>query len=171
MSSSSFQAELFDPGRWSMGFVHPASDEAGLWPDAGSFTVPHIHRAASQGFQSLTCGLKNSQTFPIKWNAILSKLRSFPHYYIQHMDADKASCEKVRRELHKNAKRFFEQILEATSHKTAAVWPSTSHLWSHSNQANKTCRTLLDELISIFLLWTPSHERPSVGRPTRTYLQ
>ena len=44
------------------------------------------------------------------------------------MDADKVYQEKARQELHKNAKSYTEQILEATSHKTATVRPSTSHL-------------------------------------------
>ena len=32
------------------------------------------------------------------------------------------------RQLHKNATRYIEQILEATSHKTVAVRPPTSYL-------------------------------------------
>ena len=44
------------------------------------------------------------------------------------MDADLAYREKARQELHKNAMSYTEQILEATSHKTAAVQPPTSHL-------------------------------------------
>ena len=43
-----------------------------------------------------------------------------------------------------------EQILEASSHKTAAVLPSASHLTNPSSKSNKTSRALLmkDELIS-----------------------
>ena len=44
------------------------------------------------------------------------------------MDADKAYRESARREFHKNATSYIEQILEATSHKKAAVRPPTSHL-------------------------------------------
>ena len=44
------------------------------------------------------------------------------------MDTDEAHKEKVRRELHKNATSYIEQIMEATSHKAAAVWTPTSHL-------------------------------------------
>ena len=62
-----------------------------------------------------------------------------------------------RRELHKNITTYTEQILEETSHETAAVWPPTSNLE--------------DELKSDVLLWTPSHGLARVGRPTRTYLQ
>ena len=35
---------------------------------------------------------------------------------------------KARRELYKNATSYIEQILEATSHKTAVVGPPNSHL-------------------------------------------
>ena len=45
-----------------------------------------------------------------------------------HMDADYAYKEEVRREWHKNATSYIEQMLEATSHKTAAVGPPTFHL-------------------------------------------
>ena len=37
------------------------------------------------------------------------------------MDADKTAWEKGKRELHKKATSNFEQILEATPHKTTAV--------------------------------------------------
>ena len=44
------------------------------------------------------------------------------------MDADKAYREKVRMQLQKNATSYIEQIIEATSHKTAAVRPPTSYI-------------------------------------------
>ena len=44
------------------------------------------------------------------------------------MFADFAYRGKARQDLHKNAASYMEQILEATFHKTAAVWPPTSHL-------------------------------------------
>ena len=47
---------------------------------------------------------------------------------MHYMNADKACREKARLELHKNATSYIEQILEATSHKTAALWTLTSHL-------------------------------------------
>ena len=43
-------------------------------------------------------------------------------------NADKAYREKARKVLHKNATKHIEKILVATSRKTAAVPPSTSHL-------------------------------------------
>ena len=50
---------------------------------------------------------------------------------MHHMDADEAHREKALWQLHKNAASYIEQILEATSHKTAAVQPPTSHLENH----------------------------------------
>ena len=47
---------------------------------------------------------------------------------MHHMDADKTHREKARRELHKNATSYIEQILEATPHETTPVRLLTSHL-------------------------------------------
>ena len=47
--------------------------------------------------------------------------------WMYHMDAGKAYKEKAWRQLHKNATNHIEQILEATSNKTAAVQPLTSN--------------------------------------------
>ena len=47
---------------------------------------------------------------------------------MHHMDADYANREKARRQLHQDAKSWTEEILEATSLKTAAVRPTTTHL-------------------------------------------
>ena len=47
---------------------------------------------------------------------------------MHHMEADKTYREKARQELHKNATSYIEQILEATSQKTAAVRPLTTYL-------------------------------------------
>ena len=51
----------------------------------------------------------------------------------------------VRWKLHKNPTCYFKQLLEATHHKTAAGWPLTSHLKTHSSKMNKTCRTWLEK--------------------------
>ena len=45
-----------------------------------------------------------------------------------YMDFDEAYREKVKRQLHKNATSYIEQILEAASHKTVAVQTPSSHL-------------------------------------------
>ena len=62
-----------------------------------------------------------------------------------HNDANKASWEKARQELYKNATSHFEQFLEVTSHKAAALRPPTSHLYNLPNMMDKTCGTLLDK--------------------------
>ena len=47
-------------------------------------------------------------------------------------------------ELHKVAALCFEQILETTPYKIAAIRPLISHLTSHPRKANKTCWALLE---------------------------
>ena len=46
---------------------------------------------------------------------------------MHHMDANKTYGEKARQELHKYDSSYIEQILEATSYKTAFVRSTTSH--------------------------------------------
>ena len=87
------------------------------------------------------------------------------------MDADETYGEKAWRELHKNATSYIEQILEATSHETAAVWPLAYHLQIKRTIHSGHCWRSKDELISDVLLWTPSYVCASVGRPRRAYLQ
>ena len=60
------------------------------------------------------------------------------------MDADKTHREKARRELHKKAKSYIEQILEATPHETAER-PLTSHLKNHPSKMNKTYKIILEK--------------------------
>ena len=52
---------------------------------------------------------------------------------MHHMDADLAYGEKVWRQLHENVTSCIEQILEATSHKAAAVRPPPTYLKNHPN--------------------------------------
>ena len=49
------------------------------------------------------------------------------------MDANQTYGEKARRQLHKNAASYTDQIIEATPYKTAAVRIPTVH---HENYAN-----------------------------------
>ena len=57
---------------------------------------------------------------------------------MDHMDANKMYREKSRWELHKDDKNYFEQNLEATPHKTTAVWLFTSHFKNPPSKMNKT---------------------------------
>ena len=59
---------------------------------------------------------------------------------------------------------YIKQILEATSHKTAAVQPPISHLPNFYRRSK-------DELLSDVLHWTPSHRYAIVGQSTRIHLQ
>ena len=47
--------------------------------------------------------------------------------WMHYMDANKTYGEKAWQQLHKIAASYIEQVLEATPHKTAAVWPPTFH--------------------------------------------
>ena len=77
--------------------------------------------------------------------------------------------EKARWELHKNATCCFEQILEATPNKTAAVQPLTSHLKGHSRHVGHCCR-IKDKLISNILQWIPTYGHASDSQQARTHL-
>ena len=46
---------------------------------------------------------------------------------MHHFDADYVYGEKAWWQLHKDATSYIKQILEATSGKTTAVWPPTTH--------------------------------------------
>ena len=52
---------------------------------------------------------------------------------MNYMDADETHGDKDNWKLHKNAMCCFEQILEATPHKTAVVRSPISHLRNHLN--------------------------------------
>ena len=52
---------------------------------------------------------------------------------------------RIKKILHKKATSYFEQILEAWSHKATAVRPLTSHLKIHPNKMKKTCGTPLEK--------------------------
>ena len=102
------------------------------------------------------------------------------------------------RQLHKNAARNFEQVLEQNIwRKNLAVItqecceqieqvletaPTKQHLYGHLPPITKTikvrqtrhaghCWRSRDELISDVLIWTPSHGCVKAGRPAWTYVQ
>ena len=58
---------------------------------------------------------------------------------LKYLDFNKMSGEKARLEQHKDAAYCFEQILEATPYKTAAVWPLPSYLINHPSKMKKAC--------------------------------
>ena len=52
---------------------------------------------------------------------------------MHHLDADKARREKAWKQLRKDATSYIKQILEASSHKTAVVRLSITHLEDRPN--------------------------------------
>ena len=51
---------------------------------------------------------------------------------------------KTHRKLHLNAMCCFDQIIEVTYHKTAAIWPFIIHLKNHLSKMKKRCWTQLE---------------------------
>ena len=80
---------------------------------------------------------------------------------MHHMDSNKTHRQKVRLELHKNVTCCYEQILEATLHKIAAVRPLTSHHTKHPGKKSKTYWRSKDKVKSDVLPWTPTHRNTS----------
>ena len=72
--------------------------------------------------------------------------------------SDKIKC-KAWWDLHNNATSYIKQILEATPHKRAAVWPPTP------NRMNKTCGTLLEKQGRNHVIYWLS-TKPSIKRCT-----
>ena len=76
----------------------------------------------------------------------------------------------------------YTRMLRAILNKYWRQHPANQQLYGHLPPITKTiqvrrtrheghCWRGKDELISDVLLWTPSHRRVKVGRPTRTYIQ
>ena len=63
-----------------------------------------------------------------------------------HPDSNEMRREKATRKLDKNATCCFEQILEATLYKTAAVRPLTSYLTNDPNKKKKDVQDIAGEL-------------------------
>ena len=72
---------------------------------------------------------------------------------MHHLDIIKMLGEKARWELHINVTCYFEQILEKTPYKTAAVWLPTFHLTNHSKHYWRS----KDKLINNIFLLTPAY--------------
>ena len=67
----------------------------------------------------------------------------------------------------------FEQILDATLHKTIVVRPPTSRLTNHPSYRTRQmrhCWRSKDEFINHVHLWTPKHGCAIVGQPAKTYI-
>ena len=84
---------------------------------------------------------------------------------MHHHYANETHKEKAIWELHKNVMCCFEQILEATPHKTLAIRPLTSHLTNYPSKTNKPRCALLEknELIRDLLLSTATQVNRQQG--------
>ena len=73
----------------------------------------------------------------------------------------------------------YTRMLQAILNKSWRQLPTKQQLYGHLPPITKTikvrqtrhCWRSWDELISVVLLWTPSHRRVKVGRPARTNIQ
>ena len=64
---------------------------------------------------------------------------------MHYRNANKTPGEKANWELHKNATCCFEQILEATAHKTTFGRPLPSHQTNNSSKTNETSWVLMEK--------------------------
>ena len=114
------------------------------------------------------CAIKaNQMIFLIKQNRIFLSYGSVnTTVWMHHIDANKIYEEKARWELHKNTIGCFEQILEATPYKAAAVWLLTSHPTTQVRWVRHAeyCSRSKYKLRSDILLWTPTHGHTSLGQ-------
>ena len=135
--------QKFQCGHWDF-------PKVSMWPTKFSKSS----NVATEIFQKFQCGPQNFPKVPM-WPLRFYKSFNVAHKIFQkfqcgHWDFTKVSmfkslndAYKTHGELLKNATSYFEQILEAASLETTAVWPLTSHLKNHLSKLNKTCGTLL----------------------------
>ena len=75
--------------------------------------------------------------------------------WLHHLGTNEMHGKKAWWELHKDAACCFEQILEASPLKTAAVQPLTSHLANHISKMSKTCWHKTHKWCSMdYYMWT-----------------
>ena len=75
---------------------------------------------------------KSDLTDKIKRSFFPSSGRVDTVIWLHNMDANKTYGEKAWRQLHKNAASNIKQVLEATSHKRAAIRPPITHHENYS---------------------------------------
>ena len=120
--------------------------------------------------------LYNSQTWPIKLNAVFSQAAVVSILLYGCTTWTLTKC--IGKKVDENDAR----MLRAIWNKFWRQHPSKQHLYSHLPPITKTikvkqtrhvehCWWNKNKLISDILLWTPSHGRALAGRPARTYIQ
>ena len=116
---------------------------------------------------------KALQTWPIKWNAVSSKQRSYRYG---------CTTWTLTKQLEKKLDSNYKRMLRAILNKSWRQHPTKHQLYGHLPPIMKTipvkrtrhawhCWRSRDELINDVLLWTPTCGRAKAGRPARTYIQ
>ena len=110
-----------------------------------------------------------NQTWPIKWNAVSSRQRSYRYWTL---------TKRLKKKLDGN----YTWMLRAILNKSWRQHPTRHQLYGHLPPITKTIQVRRtrhaghygrskDELISDVLLWTPTYSQAKAGRPARTYIQ
>ena len=127
-------------------------------------SMPISHMAVSgYGTQRLSVMWKSDLSDKIKRYFFPSSSCVNTAIWMHHVDADWAYWEKGWRQLYKNATSCIEQVLELKSSKI------TKSIEIRRTRHAGYCWRSKEELIRDVLLWTPSHGRPRIGRPARTF--
>ena len=117
-----------------------------------------------------------NQTWPIKWNAVSSRQRSY--LILLYGCTTWTLTKRLEKKLDGNYTRMLRAILN----KSRQQHPTRHQLYGHLPPITKTihvirtrhaghCWRSRDKLISDVLLWTPTYGRAEAGRPARTYIQ
>ena len=87
----------------------------------------------------------------------------------------------ITKRMDKKLNGNYTRMLQAALNKSCRQQPIKHQLYGHLPHITKTmqvrwtrqaryCWRIKNEIISDILLWTPSHGRPKIGRPARTYV-
>ena len=127
-------------------------------------------RLTKHGQQSIGYRSYGNQTWPIKWNAVVSILLYG------------CTTWTLTKRLEKKLDGNYTRMLRAILNKSWSQHPTRHQLYGHLPPITKTikvrrtrhagdCWRSRDELISDILLWTPTHGRAKAGWPARIYIQ
>ena len=173
MSRCSFQTELCEPGCWPVGFFLPSSGEEGRWPNVRFIHLTLHPPCYFPWLPRFNLRVKKSNlSNKIKHNFFQAVVVS-----ILYGCTTWTLTKRIEKKLDGNRTRMLRAILN----KSSKQYP-IKQLYGYVPSLSKTiqvrrtrhaghCWRSKDELISNILLWTSTHGRASLGRPTRTYLQ
>ena len=125
---------------------------------------------------SSTIGYRSygNQTWPIKWNAVSSRQRSYRYCCMDGLLGRKS------KRLEKKLDGNYTRMLRAILNKSWRQHPTKHQLYGHLPPITKTIQVRRtrhaghywrsrDELIRDVLLWIPTYGRAKTGRSARTY--